>query len=137
MTFSRNPVYEKEIMDHIAKMTRILEKFRVKSQFETEDYLAIERALQVLIESLIGLARYFVRVTEKTSISKSGEAIDELLRLNAITPAGHAACRKMIGYRNVLVHDYLNANPAITADIVRTGQFHTVVELANTLLQRL
>ena len=70
-------------------------------------------------------------------MSKSGEVFDELVRHKAMTVVDHGVCRQMVGYRNVLVHDYLNVNPAITRSIVETGEFEKIRELATTLLHNL
>jgi len=137
MVTERDTVYETEILAHVASMMMVLEQFQTKQTFEIEDYLAMERAIQILIESMVGMSRYILKIKVGKSMAKSGEVIDDLRRHNFITESDHEECRKMIGYRNVLVHDDLNINPAITAGIVRSGIFRQIDGLIRRLIHSL
>lgn len=57
------------------------------------------------------------------SVSQSCEALDELKKRADITPAQHKQLVKIIGFRNVLVHDYLEINNAIVEAIVIQQQY--------------
>ena len=83
-----------------------------------KDILAMQRALQVYIESFIGLARYLVQQKYHLSVSKSREALDELKIRQDINLSQHNELLKIIGFRNVLVHDYLDINDTIMYTII-------------------
>lgn len=70
----RDIVYEQALMRHRRKMLRILDDYsRENADSWTErDLLAIQRALQVFIESFIGMARYFVQ--QNTSYRSANRA---------------------------------------------------------------
>jgi uncharacterized protein YutE (UPF0331/DUF86 family) len=101
-------------------MLRILDEYsRENTGTWTErDFLAIQRALQVYIESFIGMARYFVQQKYNLSVSQSREAIDELKSRGDLTVQQHEELLKIIGFRNVLDHDYLELNDGIVQAVV-------------------
>jgi uncharacterized protein YutE (UPF0331/DUF86 family) len=135
MTYERKDSYENEVLECILRMVDVLESYRVKQDpWVLTDYLAVERALQVLIESFIGIARYVLKLKHGLALSKSGDAIDELLRNGMISLDSHKLFAQIIGYRNILVHDYLRLNPAITRAIVENGKYKIIPDEQKRLL---
>ncbi len=88
---------------------------------------AIQRALQVYIESFIGMARYFVQQKYTLSVSQSREALDELKSRGDLTTSQHEELLKIVGFRNVLVHDYLDLNDGIVQAVV-TKKHYAIME---------
>jgi len=117
----RDIAYEQALLRHQRRMLRILDEYsRENTDTWTErDFLAIQRALQVYIESFIGMARYFVQQKYNLSVSQSREALDELKSRGDLTVQQHEELLKIIGFRNVLVHDYLELNDGIVQAMVR------------------
>ena len=134
MTLTRDSVYENELKTVIDSILKNLDKKSQKPTFELDDYYAIERMLQILIEALIGLARYTLKIVFDTPCAKSSEAFNELFKHGIFTEEELSEIKKMIGYRNILVHDYLNTNPAITASLIKTHQYRTIQTLQTKLL---
>ena len=66
-----------------------------------------------LIESLIGLARYVYQNRYGITMSKSRAAIDGLHNKRDLSDADFQLAIRMIGFRNVVVHGYLDVNRAI------------------------
>jgi uncharacterized protein YutE (UPF0331/DUF86 family) len=116
----RDIAYEQALLWHQRRMLRILDEYsRENTDTWTErDFLAIQRALQVYIESFIGMARYFVQQKYNLSVSQSREAIDELKSRGDLTVRQHEELLKIIGFRNVLDHDYLELNDGIVQAVV-------------------
>jgi uncharacterized protein YutE (UPF0331/DUF86 family) len=137
MTKSRDKIYEAEIRSHIQKMATLLDDYREKKEFSVQDFFAVERMLQILIESLIGLARYVLKIKHNWIAAKSQDAIDDLLRFNFIASEEHDLLHRIVGYRNVLVHDYLNVQPNVTKAIVEEGRYLQVAKSAEKLLSSL
>lgn len=121
----RDIAYEQALMRHRRKMLRILDEYALEnaSIWNERDLLAIQRALQVYIESFIGTARYFVQQKYRLTVSQSREALDELKNRGDLTTETHAELMKIIGFRNVLVHDYLDVNDGIVQAIVTKKQY--------------
>jgi uncharacterized protein YutE (UPF0331/DUF86 family) len=116
----RDIAYEQALLRHQRRMLRILDEYsRENTDTWTErDFLAIQRALQVYIESFIGMARYFVQQKYNLSVSQSREAIDELKSRGDLTVQQHEELLKIIGFSNVLDHDYLELNDGIVQAVV-------------------
>jgi uncharacterized protein YutE (UPF0331/DUF86 family) len=135
ITSMRDILYEREIQKNIIRMNRILREYRDTDRDWSEiDRLAIERCLQILIESVIGLSRYVLNTVFSINVSRSREAVDELKRLGELTRDEHNKLTKIIGFRNILVHDYLNVDDTITMAIITKQDYLFTVQIAEKLL---
>ena len=127
----RDIAYEQALARHQQKMLRLLNEYSNEAvQTWTErDFLAVQRILQLYIESFIGLARYFVQQKYKLSLSQSREAIDELRSRGDLSYQQHQELLKIIAFRNVLVHDYLEINDGIVQAVVTKKHYAVIEEL--------
>ncbi len=125
----RDIAYEQALLRHQRKMLRILDEYSSENadKWTERDFLAIQRALQVYIESFIGMARYFVQQKYTLSVSQSREALDELKSRGDLTTSQHEELLKIVGFRNVLVHDYLDLNDGIVQSVV-TKKHYAIME---------
>lgn len=93
---------------------------------------AAERTLQILIESCIGAAKHWAR---RETGHVSGEAMTAFQRL---TDKGlidnQTSWRKIIGLRNVLVHDYLDVDERIVRDVIERGHYRGLLDFARKAL---
>jgi uncharacterized protein YutE (UPF0331/DUF86 family) len=127
----RDIAYEQSLIRHQQRMLRILNEYSEEeaSTWTERDFLAIQRALQVYIESFIGLSRYFVQQKYQVSLSQSREALDELKSRGDLSFQQHEEVLKIIGFRNVLVHDYLDVNDGIVQAVVTKKQYAVMESL--------
>jgi uncharacterized protein YutE (UPF0331/DUF86 family) len=131
----RDILYEQEIQKNIRRMNRILDEYKeTDSDWSEIDTLAIERCLQILIESVIGLSRYVLSTIFAINVSRSREAVDELKRLGELTRYEHNKLTKIIGFRNILVHDYLNVDNTITMAIITRQDYLFTIRIAEKLM---
>ena len=116
----RDIAYEQALIRHQTKILRILDEYHQENNanWTERDFLAIQRALQIYIESFIGMARYFVQQKYNLSVSQSREAIDELKSRGDLTVQQHEELLKIIDLRNVLVHDFFELNDGIVQAMV-------------------
>lgn len=136
MNTDRDPIYEHELEKHIDRMIRILEEYRMSmDEWSEKDFLGIERAFQILAEAMIGLCRYVVSQCYGLNVSRSREAADELRKLNVFSRAEHSELMKIIGFRNVLVHDYLNVNEDILRSLIQDRKYLFIAQMRDKLLQ--
>lgn len=126
----RDIAYEQALMRHRRKMLRILDEYGQENTntWTERDLLAIQRALQVYIEAFIGMARYVVQQKYQLTVSQSREALDELKSHGDLPADQHAELMKILGFRNVLVHDYLDLNDGIVQAIVTKRQYAILEE---------
>jgi uncharacterized protein YutE (UPF0331/DUF86 family) len=129
----RDIAYEQAIIRHQTRMLRVLDEYSREdaNAWGERDLLAIQRALQVYIESFIGLARYVVQQKYHASVSQSREALDELRSRGDLSFERHGELLKIIGFRNVLVHDYLDVNEAIVRAIVTQRRYAVLINVAD------
>ena len=125
----RDIAYEQALLRHQRRMLRILDEYSLENTdaWTERDFLAIQRALQIYIESFIGMARYFVQQKYHLSVSQSREALDELKSRGDLSAQQHTELLKMVGFRNVLVHDYLDINDGIVQAVV-TKKHYAIME---------
>ncbi|MHB0775287.1 type VII toxin-antitoxin system HepT family RNase toxin [Halomonas sp. WWR20] len=96
---------------------------------------AAERTLQVLIEGCIGVAKHWAR---RETGHISGEALTAFQRLtDKGVIGGETPWRKIIGLRNVLVHDYLEVDTEIVRDIVEQEHYRALLAFSRNALQAL
>jgi uncharacterized protein YutE (UPF0331/DUF86 family) len=121
----RDIAYEQTLFKHQRDMLEMLNNYSQQNpnQWTQHDLFAIQRVLQIYIESFIGIARYLVQQKYQLNVSQSREALDELKKRGDITFQQHTQLLKIIGFRNVLVHDYLDINSAIVEAIVIQQQY--------------
>lgn len=83
--------------------------------------------LQRACEAAIDGAMRLVRIHALGIPQESREAFDLLVRSNRLTPDLAERMKKMVGFRNIAVHDYERLNLAIVEAIV----LHHVSDLAD------
>ncbi len=134
----RDKAYEQEIDNIQQEMLLILDDLHNDlGTWKARDILAVQRALQIIIESLIGLSRYVYQQKYGISVSKSRAAIDGLAKQGDLPHKDYELSLKMIGFRNVLVHDYLDVNRKIIEAIIKKQLYHDIRRISEQIRQLL
>lgn len=130
----RDIAYEQAQLKHQRDMLDMLNCYSQQDpdQWTRHDLFAIQRVLQIYIESFIGMARYLTQQKYQLSVSQSREAIDALKNHADLSTEQHKKLLKIIGFRNILVHDYLDINEAIIAAIITQQQYLLLADLLAT-----
>ncbi|KGE78683.1 type VII toxin-antitoxin system HepT family RNase toxin [Halomonas salina] len=133
-----SPAYLHAQRQHLADSEQdiqALETILAERSWSRLERHAAERTLQLLIESCIGLAKQWNR---RETGQTSAEALTAFQRLadagliEAATP-----WRRIIGLRNVLVHDYLEVDERIVRDVIEARHYHALLDFADTALTAL
>jgi uncharacterized protein YutE (UPF0331/DUF86 family) len=100
----------------------ILERLRSTpwERFSTdpEKYGSAERFLQVAVEILDDLGAHLVAKFGAGHVERYRDIPDRLLTAGRLTEAQADVWRRVIGFRNVIVHNYLDVDRAIVFDIL-------------------
>ena len=123
----RDKAYEQQIDTLQQEMMVTLDDLKSDlGHWKVRDMLAAQRALQIIIESLVGFSRYVYLQKYGISVSKSRQGLDGLLGKGDLSQNDHTLAMKMLGFRNVLVHDYLDVNRAIVESILRKDLYRDI-----------
>ena len=96
---------------------------------------AAERTLQILIEGCIGVAKHWAKRETGTVSQNALGAFEKLIEQGLI---GHEVpWRKVIGLRNALVHDYLEVDDRIVAEVIEAGYYRPLVAFVRQAIQAL
>jgi uncharacterized protein YutE (UPF0331/DUF86 family) len=77
---------------------------------------AIERDLQVMVEIVIDICQRLIALAGQTPAPTSGDAVERCIQLGALS--NYDAYRKMVQFRNFVVHRYERVDVAILVDMV-------------------
>jgi uncharacterized protein YutE (UPF0331/DUF86 family) len=80
----------------------------------------IERTLHLTIETCMDLADHIVADRRLRVPETGAETFDILAEAGVIPPDLGTALARMVGFRNILVHDYARLDPAIVLRVLRT-----------------
>jgi uncharacterized protein YutE (UPF0331/DUF86 family) len=77
---------------------------------------AIERDLQVMVEIVIDICQRLIALAGQTPAPTSGDAVERCIQLGALS--NYDGYRKMVQFRNFVVHRYERMDVAILVDMV-------------------
>lgn len=97
-----------------------------------------EHTLQIAVQAIIDVAAHIV-ADDALGDPSSNHALFELLgRAGWIDPADVPTLKRMVGFRNLLVHEYDTVDVGVVADVVstRTGDLQRFVDAIRARLSR-
>jgi len=121
-----------EIKSDLQGLTEIIQQ-RNLSRYE---YRAAERTLQILIEACIGIAKHWNYALNKIAPADAYSAF-EALSQEGVEGLEEVEWKKIIGVRNALVHDYLNIEPEIIREVIKSAGYLGLLNFANKGLNAL
>ncbi len=119
------------LLESIRRNLDIVEKANLNDQI---GYYATLHALQVACQSLIDMASLVSSALGKppSSFSASGEV---LAKEGVFDETDLRKYRGIVGFRNVLVHNYLDVNGELVREIVEKRKFEDIELLALKILK--
>ena len=120
MTFNGVIIRKLEMLDSILAEIQAIGPVGVKKlQQDLVIRRAVERLLQIAIEIVVDVCQRILSLRGETPATSAAGAIERCVHLGIIRPSG--VYRKMVGFRNVLVHDYAVIDLKIVSDVVTSG----------------
>lgn len=133
------PDYLNSIVAHINECREDLEQLAEiasRRAFTRMERRAAERALQVLIEAYIGIAKYWLKSENKHLPLDAYESFNKLAELQKISLSDLKQWRKVIGMRNALVHDYLTIDNELLHTVIANRSYHFLLNFVQTARQQ-
>lgn len=101
-------------------------------------YWGIERGIQISMECIIDIANIIISISDKEKPDTYRESMFMLSELGVVSKAFSAKLANMIGFRNILVHDYTRVDPEIIINVLKKdiGDFMKYNQEINKWLQK-
>jgi len=129
--------YRDAMVEHIEELEEELSVYRTyvltEGAANLMAYRAIERAMQLLIEACIGIAKQSIKGQGKQVPSDARKAFEKMAELGMDVMTSD--WKSIIGMRNALVHDYLNLDRERVLDVVRGGQYQVLIKFSRQALK--
>ena len=132
--------YAFEMKAHTHKMKNQLDVFHaINAQKELSDieYYALERVLQISIESAIGLAKHWAKLKNTHSPADAKGAFDLIRSYDGISLSELTIWNKIVGMRNALVHDYLVVDKTKVLSVLSESQYLTIFQFTERAIAEL
>lgn len=126
--------YLDSVSEHVTQCIEeldVLAKRADSSALDSIEYRAVERLLQVLIESCIGFGKQWVK---HSGLSVAPEALKNyqlLFTHEKITRAELDLMKAVVGVRNVLVHDYLDVDYETVDEVLKGRLYQQLLTFVN------
>lgn len=123
--------YVDSILEHMQQCTFELDslsKLMTERNLTQTEYYAVERVLQILIESAVGFAKQWVKILGNPIASDAYHSFQVLHDHQIVNSNELTLWKRIIGLRNILVHDYLNINREIIDQVLKNKQYLFILE---------
>ena len=122
---------EKMCRLHQGVLDEARQRLKMGEQFSNMEKLGIIHALQVLIENAIGKAKHLLKFKQQVIPVSAYDVFQLLQQLNIITNVEKRQWDKTIGFRNTVVHEYMNVSEDIVFAIVRKQEYQFTLDFLN------
>jgi len=115
------------VLRKIAEVEQYLQQLADYRQIDLESYQhdwktqrIVERTLHLTIEACMDLADHIVADRRLRVPDTGGATFEILAEAEVLSPDLGKALARMVGFRNILVHDYARLDPTIVLQVLRT-----------------
>lgn len=98
---------------------------------------AVERSIQVLVETAIGCSKHFLKSKGKPVPSEARASIERVYEILSILKPDINQMRGAVGMRNAIIHDYLNLDWKKLEIILKENKYKNVNDYISNLADQL
>lgn len=109
----RNIEWEESLYKHQHAMIKRLDAFRKGTkevEYSKDEIMIIEHSFQLLVASMLDLAKYVLNHHYQTKVSSRKEVLDALILNKDVTHEQATQINSLILLRDQVLHDYLEEN---------------------------
>lgn len=136
----RDIEWENSLYEHQHTMIKRLDAFRKGAkvvEYSKDETMVIEHSFQLLVASMLDLARYVLKHHYKTEISSRKEVLNALIAHKEVTYEQAEQIRSLIVLRDRILHDYLDENFADLEEAMTLRRYSLVEVLTKEWITRL
>ncbi|EAQ67494.1 hypothetical protein MED121_16244 [Marinomonas sp. MED121] len=136
----RNLEWEDSLYQHQHQMIKRLDNYRKQSSLNNlsnDDKMVIEHSFQLLVASMLDLARYVLKHHYKTKVDIRDDVLHSLLEHNDVTFEQGEQMRKLVEIRENILFDYLDENFNILKQAMELRRYSLVEVLTKEWTTRL
>jgi len=122
---------EKMCRLHQSVLDEARQRLEIGDHFSNMEKLGIIHALQVLIENAIGKAKHLLKLKQQVIPVSAYDVFQLLQQLDLISEFEKGQWDKTIGFRNTVVHEYMNVSEEIVFAIVRKQEYQFTLDFLN------
>jgi uncharacterized protein YutE (UPF0331/DUF86 family) len=122
---------EKMCRLHQSILDEAKQRLEVGEHFSDMEKLGMIHALQVLIENAIGKAKHLLKAKQQVIPVSAYDVFQLLQQLNLISAVEKRQWDKTIGFRNTVVHEYMNVSEDIVFTIIRNKEYQFTLNFLN------
>jgi len=129
-----------ELASYVEEAVKNLDQLLSERRAEEvlEDYFYLNAVLYVLQTSIQALIDMTYRLLSEMGVkppSSYGEAVSRVSKLEILSEGNAERLRRMIGFRNVLVHRYLELDKQLLLEILGERRYREMLAVAYELLR--
>lgn len=137
----RLEIYQQETQKLSEKHKNILAEIHHQLEInnglsQIEEQAALH-SLQVTIENAIGKARHVLKLHKKTVPASAYDLFEVLESQGVIQSKELSQWKKIIGLRNVIVHEYMKVNMEMVKNVIIEKKYEFVLAFLNTPFEQL
>ncbi|KJZ11055.1 MAG: hypothetical protein ACPGUE_04610 [Marinomonas sp.] len=136
----RNLEWEDSLYQHQHQMIKRLDTYRKQpssKELTSDDKMVIEHSFQLLVASMLDLAKYVLKHHYKTKVYERHEVLKALLEHNDVTFEQGEQMRILIEIRENILFDYLDENFNILRQAMELRRYSLVEVLTKEWTTRL
>lgn len=136
----RNLEWEDSLYQHQHQMIKRLDTYRKLPTFDdlsADDKMVIEHSFQLLVASMLDLAKYVLKHHYKAKVQERNEVLEALLEHQDVTYEQGEQMRMLIEIRENILFDYLDENFNILKQAMELRRYSLVEVLTKEWTTRL